>query len=63
MAKELPNGVYEVRGGYKAQVWDHGPVFICEYDKEKGDWVDCVYSSAEEASKARNEWIEFWRRG
>lgn len=61
MIRELPVGVYKVDGGYKAQVWDHGPVFICDYDKEKGDWVDCVWASPEEASKAREEWFAFWK--
>lgn len=52
--------VYKTDNGYKAVVYDHGLVTLCEY--KDGKWQDCVFETEAEAQEAHDRYVEFWNR-
>lgn len=52
---------YETRHGWKCKVYDQGCVTMCEYDREKKDWIDCIFNTRKEAEDAGRQYDELWK--
>ena len=52
--------IFKTKDGFKVRVFDHGFVTMCEWDETKHDFVDCVFSTEQDAQKALDRYNEVW---
>ena len=52
---------YETKKGWKVKVYDKGLVTMCKFDNDKDDFVDCVFSTREEAEQAGKDYNDLWK--
>ena len=40
---------------------EYGWVYMCEWSDEENDWVTCTFENEEQATKAADEYTEFFK--